>query len=191
MLMEGFLTNNFGLWAAVYPFLFRILYKIRQSVDPLYMHGTCMMDLVRLSAPEVYKAHPFWPHYQRNLTDAESCESLFGGSMEDFNLKMFSDGILEQKIFQLMLAICAILAAYQLAKRIWTGTIGSLRTVIVFIFTSYIHASFFLLMSHYQNDLTHLNGNVGHHSEFKVIALVDSLPHGLVFNFSLNYATSM
>ena len=41
--MEAFLTNNFGLWAAAYPFLFRILYKIRQIADPLYMNPNCMM----------------------------------------------------------------------------------------------------------------------------------------------------
>lgn len=139
--------------------------------------------------------HPFWPHYQRNLTEAESCETLFGGSMEEFNMKMFRDGIPEQKIFQLFIAVTALVAAYHLAKRVLSGTVGSLRTVVVFACTSYIHASFFHLMSHYQNDLTHLNGNVGHHSEFKVNdnngALVDSLPHGLVFNFTLNYLTSM
>jgi len=151
--------------------------------------------LVRISAPEAYNIHPFWPYYQQNMTVAESCESQFGGSMEEYNMKMFRDGIPEQKILQLVIAVSALLAAFHLAKRVWTRTVGSLRTVAVFIVTSYLQASYYHLMSHYQNDLTHLNGNVGHHSEFKVNdnngALVDSLPHGLVFNFTLNYITSM
>jgi hypothetical protein len=51
----------------------------------------------------------------------------------------------------------------------------------------------FHLLAHYQNDISHLNGNVMHHSSFSVggdnAALVNTLPPGLIINFLQNYIT--
>jgi hypothetical protein len=116
--------------------------------------------------------------------------------MQEYYEKMHSDGIIDQKIFMTFMLTGALIGLLTLVHRAISGTFGSIRSVFSFLLLSVIHGSFYLLQCHYQNDLTHLNGNVSHHSEFKVnngkinATLVESLPHGLVFNFIINYSTT-
>lgn len=58
----------------IYPFVIRTFYLIRQSFEPFYMNATCLLDLVRLSAPEHWDAHPLWKHYNYK----ETCEEITG-----------------------------------------------------------------------------------------------------------------
>jgi hypothetical protein len=69
-------ASDFLRFCVLYPVLIRCMYFIRQSWEPLYMNATCLMDLVRVSAPEHYDVHPLWKHFQQNTT--VTCEDLTG-----------------------------------------------------------------------------------------------------------------
>lgn len=180
----------------LYPAIIRIAYLIRQYFEPAYMNSICLIDLVRISAPEHYDVHPFWKHFQANST----CESVTGKSLDTFFLEMFDNGKLELTALNFSMGSFALSGILFMLYRIFSGASKSFKigrvlvAVFGYILLGLMHASLFFTHSHYQNDLTHLNGNVMHHSEFKVNgsngSMVGTLPPGLLYLFLLNYITT-
>jgi hypothetical protein len=174
----------------VYPFLMRAMYLGRQWFSPYYMDSTCLLDLVRTSSPAHFNGHPFWPYY---LNDTSvTCQSTTGIPLDTYFLQMYKDGVIENKILNGILMLTSLWGAYEIAHKIRAGSFGKLRSALGFIIIAFcVHAPTFHLISHYQNDLAHINGNVMHHSSYYVgtdnAAMVATLPPGLVFNFSFNY----
>jgi len=187
----GFSLSDLSLWLAVYPFVMRALYLLRQSWEPLYMNSTCLMDLVRISAPEHYALHPTWKYYQ--MASNETCESISGVSIEQYFLNMYQSGTTEYNIFWGVLGVLSVVSSLIFLQRLVQGKVTSIVGVIACAVLSWNQGSLFHLLSHYQNDISHLNGNVMHHSNFSVggdnAALVNTLPPGLIINFLQNYFT--
>jgi len=187
----GFSLSDLSLWFAVYPFVIRALYLLRQSFEPLYMNSTCLMDLVRISAPEHYAKHPTWKFYQ--MVSNETCESISGVPIEQYFLEMYKSGTNEFYMFWGVLGVLSVVSIVVFLNRLLKGKVTSIVGVIACAILSWNHGSLFHLLSHYQNDVSHLNGNVMHHSNFSVggdnAALVNTLPPGLIINFLQNYFT--
>ncbi|CAK9250381.1 unnamed protein product [Sphagnum jensenii] len=76
-------------------------------------------------------------------------------------------------------------------NRLYRKNFCSFGTLLSFAGLAYYHGTLFHCFSHYQNDLTHINGNVMHHSDFKVDgyneSFVGTLPPGLLYLFVFNY----
>jgi hypothetical protein len=89
-------AGEFFKYCLVYPFVIRCLYLMRQAMEPTYMNSTCLLELVRVSAPEHYTIHPLWQHFDKhgNVT----CLEVTGLSTEEFFLHNHSGGILEFKV---------------------------------------------------------------------------------------------
>lgn len=176
-------------FCVAYPLIIRMLYLIRQSWEPLYMNSTCLMDLVRVSAPEHYDAHPLWKHFQQNMT--VTCEDLTGKPMQDYFVDIYHAGKVEYYIMYSFFVAYAAYGFLSFLRKLFTGKVRSLTTVLVSLFLSWNQGSLFHLFSHYQNDCSHLNGNIGHHSNFEVngdnTAASVTLPPGLVINFLFNF----
>jgi len=154
----------------------------------MYIHICIVQDLVKDSAPDHYKIHPFWSHY-RKYTNA-TCVSETGLSSQDFFDYQYDSGIVEYNLFMAFFLGLGGLGALYIGKRIVNGTFGSIGAFLNYAVLGIFHSSMYHLIAHYQNDLTHLNGNVNHHSEFKRgglnTSMVGTLPHGLIFNYIMN-----
>lgn len=195
-----------------YPFIMRALYWIlRKTLDPMYMNPICLMDFVRFSElhlPEEdrhYIKQPIWKEYLKNSNitclDMVNEQAKVSGFPEfatiyDYFKHVYHFGETE---FYLMYGIAFLYAGISLwwflkdmfTGKVFTKGIWSIVGLFTCVFVSWNHGSLFHLLSHYQNDLTHLNGNVMHHSAFTVnndnAALVNTLPPGLIVNFPYNY----
>lgn len=178
-------------YLVLYPFVIRGLYLLRQSFEPLYMNATCLMDFVRLSSPEHYDVHPLWKYFQQSSN--VTCEQLTGMPIEDFFVQVYKSGVTEFYIFYGLAFLYVFISLCCFMKQLFTGKVKSIVSLIAMIVLSWNQGSLFHLLSHYQNDLYHLNGNVMHHSSFSVggdnAALVNTLPPGLIINFIMNYLT--
>lgn len=179
------------IFLVVYPFLIRGLYLLRQSWEPMYMNATCLMDFVRLSSPEHYNLHPLWKFYQKSST--VTCESLTGVPIEEFFVQVYKSGVTEFYIFYGVAFVYLAISCWCFLRELFTGKVRSMIALLAMTFLSWNQGSLFHLLSHYQNDLYHLNGNVMHHSSFHVggdnAALVNTLPPGLIINFIMNFVT--
>jgi hypothetical protein len=162
---------------------------MRQAMEPTYMNSTCLLELVRVSAPEHYTSHPLWQHFElhRNTT----CQEVTGLSTEEFFLQNHSGGILEFQIFMGSMFLYAAYSLVQFVSHLWRGEAGSFSSLIATVMLSVNHFSLFLLLSHYQHDCTHICGNVMHHSSYQVdgsnASLIGTLPPGLLFNAIVNH----
>lgn len=179
-------------YGLLYPFIIRGLYLLRQSFEPIYMNSNCLLDLVRISSPEHWDLHPLWKQYTGNSN--ATCESITNVPIDDFFLYTFKTGTYEFTIFYSIVFLHTVYCSFCFLKRLFTGKITSVVGVIAGAILAFCHASLLLLFSHYQNDLTHLNGNVMHHSSFTVegtsnATFVNTLPPGLIINYLLNYLT--
>jgi hypothetical protein len=154
------------------------------------MNSYCLLDLVRSSAPEHYGIHPIWKNYV-GQNSTSSCENATHASLDDFFVKMFQQGKLEMLIMNTIIMCTAVTGIFYIFKRLLEKSFCSLRSLIGYVFMAYLHASFFHTITHYQNDITHLNGNVMHHSEYRVEGFnetfVGTLPPGLLFVFTINF----
>lgn len=173
----------------MYPAIIRMMYLIRQHFEPFYMNGSCLMDLVRVSAPEHYSIHPLWKLYQKsNFTN--TCEAITNDSLDNFFLKTFQNGQTELYFLYAFIASLAITGISFILYRMSKFSFCGLGSFLSFVALAYCQGSLFHSFSHYQNDLTHLNGNVMHHSEFRIDgsneSLVATLPPGLLYLFVLN-----
>jgi hypothetical protein len=169
----------------------RALYLLRQSFEPLYMNPTCLMDFVRISSPEHYAVHPLWRFYQKGAN--QTCESLTGVPIEEFFVQVYKSGVTEFYIFYSLVFLYVGYSFFCFMKQVFAGKLKSVVSLIAMAVLSWNQGSLFHLLSHYQNDLHHLNGNVMHHSSFSVggdnASLVNTLPPGLIINFIINFFT--
>ena len=179
------------IFLGLYPFIIRGLYLVRQSWEPFYMNATCLMDFVRLSSPEHYNLHPLWKFYQKSST--VTCESITGVPIEEFFVQVYKSGVTEFYIFYGITFVYLAISSWCFLRELFAGKVKNMVALVAMTFLSWNQGSLFHLLSHYQNDLYHLNGNVMHHSSFSVggdnAALVNTLPPGLIINFILNYVT--
>jgi hypothetical protein len=149
------------------------------------------MDFVRLSNPEHYDIHPLWKFFQQanNVT----CEQLSGVPIQEFFVQVYKSGVTEFYLFYGMVFLYVIYSTICFFKQLFSGQVKSIISLVAMAVLSWNQGSLFYLLSHYQNDLYHLNGNVMHHSAFTVggdnAALVNTLPPGLIINFTVNYIT--
>jgi hypothetical protein len=184
---------SLGQYLAVYPFIMRGLYLLRQSFEPFYMNSICLLDLVRVSSPEHWDVHPTWKYMVAHTN--ETCEQITGIPIEEHFKNIYSAGIVEYKIFWLVLGLFTAVSFVYFLYRLFTGKVRSIIGVVACLVLAFNQGSLFHLLSHYQNDVSHINGNVMHHSNFHVdgdnAALVRTLPPGLVINFLQNYFTVM
>jgi hypothetical protein len=178
-------------YCVLYPLIIRGLYLLRQSFEPLYMNATCLMDFVRLSSPEHWDVHPLWKYFYQS-TNA-TCEDLTGVPIQDHFVHVYKSGTTEFYIFYGIVFLYTGISTYLFLRQLFTGKVKSFVAVIAMAVLSWNQGSLFHLLSHYQNDLYHLNGNVMHHSSFTVngdnAALVNTLPPGLIINFLMNFVT--
>jgi len=157
----------------------------------MYMNATCLMDFVRYSNPEHYDVHPLWKFYQQatNVT----CEHMTGVPIQEYFVEVYKAGVTEFYLFYGMVFLYVIISTICFFKQLFAGKVKGIIPVIAMAIMSWNQGSLFHLLSHYQNDLYHLNGNVMHHSAFTVggdnAALVNTLPPGLIINFTMNYIT--
>jgi hypothetical protein len=183
--------SQLARYLVVYPFVIRGLYLLRQYFEPLYMNATCLMDFVRLSSPEHYDVHPLWKHFQKATN--ETCESISGMPIEEFFVQVYKSGTTEFYIFYGLVFVYVLISSILFLKQLFTGKVKGIVTVVAWCVMAWNQGSLFHLLSHYQNDLYHLNGNVMHHSSFSVggdnAALVNTLPPGLIINFLMNFVT--
>lgn len=183
--------SNLLTYMAVYPFLMRGLYLLRQSFEPFYMNSTCLMDFVRISAPEHYALHPLWKFYQAGSASNQTCEDITGMPIEDFFRKTYYSGTFEYKIYFSAIVLYVGISLMCFLRQVFTGKVKSIMGVVAIVGLAWNIFSLLHLLAHYQNDLHHLNGNVMHHSSFSVngdsATLVNTLPPGLIINFSLNF----
>lgn len=163
----SFYSNSLFKYAVVYPFLIRGLYLLRQSFEPFYMNSICLLDLVRVSAPEHWELHPTWKYFKMHMPNT-TCESLTGISMDEYFLQIYGNGVVEYKIFWGILGAFTFLSTLYFLKRLFTGKVQSIVGLIGSAILSWNQGSLFHLLSHYQNDVSHLNGNVMHHSNYSV-----------------------
>ena len=184
-------SSSLFRYLVLYPFIIRGLYLLRQSFEPLYMNETCLMDFVRLSSPEHYDVHPLWKYFQQSSN--VTCEDLTGMPIEDFFVQVYKSGTTEFYIFYGLVFLYVGISTFCFLRQLFTGKVKSIISVIAMTILAWNQGSLFHLLSHYQNDLYHLNGNVMHHSSFTVggdnAALVNTLPPGLIINFIMNYVT--
>ena len=183
-------SKNFITWIIFYPFVIRCLYLIRQFFNPSYMNSNCLLELVKDSAPNTWNNHVLWPHF--NIT--ESCSSIFEITLDDFFISTFHTGKIENNILYFYLFALLICGVYYLMSQlIIKKNIQVISSFFGCFIVSWLQGSLFHLISHYQNDITHLNGNVMHHSEYKIngdnTSITNTLPSGLIFVFILNYTT--
>jgi len=190
--MAGDLTT-LGKYLIVYPFLIRGLYLLRQSIEPFYMDSVCLLDLVRVSSPEHWDLHPTWSHMVKH--NNETCEDRTGIPMSEHFDNIYNAGVVEYKIFWGVLGLVTALSVVVFFQKLFTGKVRSFIGVIACLVLAFNQGSLFHLLSHYQNDVSHINGNVMHHSSFTRngdnAALVNTLPPGLIVNFLQNYFTVM
>mmetsp|Transcript_13833 Transcript_13833/g.30515 ORF Transcript_13833/g.30515 Transcript_13833/m.30515 type:complete len:351 (+) Transcript_13833:159-1211(+) len=176
-------------YCLAYPFVIRALYLLRQSFDPFYMNSTCLLDLVRLSSPEHYDLHPLWKFYQQGSN--ETCESVTGMPISQFFTETYSMAAVEFYIFYAVIIPASVIGLALFAKDFIKGKGRSIVGIIGSVILSWNHGSLFHLLSHYQNDLSHINGNVMHHSSFTVggdnSSFVNTLPPGLLINLLTNF----
>jgi hypothetical protein len=167
-------------YCLAYPFVIRAMYLLRQSFDPFYMNSTCLLDLVRLSSPEHYDLHPLWKFYQQG--NNETCESVTGMPISQFFTETYSMAAVEFYIFYAVIIPASVIGLALFAKDFITGKGRSVVGIVGSVILSWNHGSLFHLLSHYQNDLSHINGNVMHHSSFTVdgdnSSFVNTLPPG-------------
>jgi hypothetical protein len=154
------------------------------------MNSICLLELVKASSPEHWNNHILWKHFSINQT----CSNVTGVSLNDFFLQSFETGIFENKILYIYMVSLLIYGFYYLIKElIIKKNIHIVTNFIGCFILSWLHGSLFHLISHYQNDITHINGNVMHHSEYKIngdnTSITNTLPPGLIFVFTLNYST--
>jgi len=184
-------SSSLFKYLVLYPFVIRGLYLLRQSFEPLYMNATCLMDFVRLSSPEHYDVHPLWKFYQRGTN--QTCEDITGVPIHDFFVQVYKSGVTEFYIFYGLVFLYVGISFVCFLRQLFAGKVKSIVSLIAMAILSWNQGSLFHIMSHYQNDLYHLNGNVMHHSSFTVggdnAALVNTLPPGLIINFIMNYVT--
>lgn len=178
-------------YLALYPLIIRGLYLLRQSFEPLYMNAVCLMDFVRQSSAEHWDVHPLWKYYYQNVT--RSCEDMTGVPIQDYFTQVYYAGTTEFYIFYGIVFLYTGISTYCFLRQLFSGKVKSIVAVIAMGVLSWNQGSLFHLLSHYQNDLYHLNGNVMHHSSFTVngdnAALVNTLPPGLIINFLMNAVT--
>eukprot|EP01031_Cornospumella_fuschlensis_P026646 gene26646-32197_t len=185
--------NLFMKFLLVYPFLIRGLYLLQQAFIPFYMNPICLMDLVRESAPDHWNLHPIWKHFHEDA--GTTCEKITGKPLREFFLMNYKSGVMEYYVFwTVMLAACAY-CLYVYARHLLSGKVRSIIGFLASCLLAFNHGSLFHLLSHYQNDAYHLNGNLQHHSSFSVegdnATLVNTLPPGLMVNFTLNHFVIM
>lgn len=173
-----------------YPFIIRGLYLLRQSFEPFYMNSICLLDLVRVSSPEHWDAHPIWKYY--TASSNKTCESETGAPLEEFFKNTVQTGSTEFQIFYGILFVHTAYCTYCFLKRLFAGQVKSITAVVACVVLAYNHSSLLLLLSHYQNDLSHINGNVMHHSNFSIdggsnATFINTMPPGLVINYIQNY----
>lgn len=185
--------STFGKYAVIYPFLMRGFYLLRQAFEPFYMDSVCLLDLVRVSSPEHWKLHPTWSHMMKHHN--ETCEDRTGIPMSEHFDNIYNAGVGEYKIFWGVFGVIAIVSTLMFLQRLFTGKVRSVIGVFACLVLAFNQGSLFHLLSHYQNDVSHLNGNVMHHSNYSRngdnAALVNTLPPGLIINFLQNYWTVM
>lgn len=179
-------------YCIVYPFALRAMYLVWQFFDPIYMNSTCLMDFVRLSSPDHYDVHPIWKHFQKATN--ETCESITGQPIQEHFNQVYHNGTTEFYVFYGWTFLYTILSLYSFIKYLFAGKVRSVIGIAAAITLAWWgEGSLMHLFSHYQNDCSHLNGNVMHHSSFTVggdnSALNKTLPPGLLINFSLNLIT--
>lgn len=183
--------SSLATYMVLYPFIIRGLYLLRQSFEPMYMNATCLMDFVKFSSPEHYDVHPLWKYFQQasNVT----CEDMTGVPIEEYFVQVYKAGTTEFYIFYGIVFLYVGISAFCFLRQLFTGKVRSIISVVAAAVLAFNQGSLFHLLSHYQNDLYHLNGNVMHHSSFSVggdnAALVNTLPPGLIINFLMNYVT--
>lgn len=174
-----------------YPFILRGLYLLRQFLEPHYMNAICLLELVQVSSPEHWEKHPIWKYYLKNITD--TCESITGMSNSDYFNHIYHSGEIEYKIFWAVTGFATLIAFYVFITRLIDGRIRSVIGVMGCAVLAWYQGSLFHVFSHFQNDITHINGNVMHHSSFSVngdnASLVKTLPPGLLINFLVNFST--
>jgi len=148
--------------------------------------------LVRVSSPDHYDVHPLWKYYQRSTNS--TCEDITGKSMDDYFLDIYQNGVMEYKVFNFFFILYAGYGAFRLLQQIYNKELKSFIGLIASICLAWNQFSLFHLLAHYQNDCSHINGNVMHHSSYSVggdnAALVNTLPPGLIISFSLNFFTT-
>jgi hypothetical protein len=155
------------------------------------MNSVCLLDFVRVSSPEHYDVHPLWKYfkYDSNVT----CEELSKIPLEEYFKNMYVAGYQDHQIFYaIFLSITVGIFVYgssQVIKSRRFSFGGALTSVVL----AFCQGSLYHLLCHYQNDLSHINGNVMHHSSYTVeghnSALVGTIPPGLLYNFIQNYLT--
>lgn len=181
-------VKDLAIYLIVYPFVIRIMYLIWQSFDPMYMNSTCLMDFVRVSSPDHYAVHPIWRFFQRDVN--ETCEELTGMPIEDHFLQVYHNGRTEFFLFYAAFLVYAVYGVFSFGKKLFSGKINGPIQVLAAICMTWNEGSLMHLFSHYQNDCSHLNGNVMHHSSFTVAgdnsSLNVTLPPGLLINFLYN-----
>lgn len=113
--------------------------------------------------------------------------------IKDFFVQVYKSGTTEFYIFYGVTFLYLGISIVLFLKQVLAGKLKSIVSFIAMVVLSCNQGSLFHILSHYQNDLYHLNGNVMHHSSFTVggdnAALVNTLPPGLIINFTMNFIT--
>ncbi len=153
--------------ALIYPFVIRGLYLLRQSFEPFYMNSICLLDLVRVSSPDHWNLHPTWKYFKIHMQNT-TCESLTGVPMKEYFTQIYTSGQIEYKIFWAIFSLLALFATMYFLQRVFSGKVTSIVGLIGCAILSWNHGGLFHLFSHYQNDVSHINGNVMHHSNYNI-----------------------
>jgi len=167
-----------------YPGVFRAAYALRRFVEPAYMNRECLLHMVNETAADHWEAHPLWRNFE--LTP-HSCEQQTGMDPAQYFHYMMTTSATEHRILYGVLLVAAFAGLCYLISHRKQTSFARLSRDVVF---ALVFSSGFFLTTHYQNDLTHISGNVAHHTNLELdganSTLVAGLPHGLIFSILLN-----
>lgn len=186
-------VNSFSMVVVTLsPLLLRILYELRRLGDPFYMQSTCLLETVHTTSPDHFDAHPFWKHYV--AANNATCSEITGKSVDQYVAEhVWAPGVTEKIIFDTMMISVLLYCTFLLVKRCVSGEGPSFVGAIGFLAVAAAHSSLVFIICHYQQDLTHLNGNLLHHSKLHVEnngSFVNILPPGMIFNIPMGYLVS-
>jgi len=169
----------------LYPFLIRGAYLLRQYFVPLYMQPVCLMELISKYDSVHYHAQPLWQYLRKN----ETCLSDTGVELDTFQNMIYSNGHQERLlVFGYVYVFSAIGLFFLMKEIVWKQQWKVMNSFPAMLVIAWFHMSTNFSIAHYQSDLTHLVGNLLHHSSLK-LDHSNSVPPGVLFLHFLNGTT--
>ena len=162
---------------------------MRTFVDPMYASADCMLSIVNTTAPDHYKAHPFW----KDLSYDNTCEG--NEAMKEFLFSQIKGKVSETEFFLFsnfnrFFFLAAVAATVNSVYR--NGFLNLIHNARVNLLSCFFSRTFMLMFIHFADDNTYITGSILHHADTsrwsdKQYLHTGTIPRGFIMTYCWNF----